>query len=129
MSTNLLVGDEIVVPGLPQHKMRYVGPIGPYREDVLDPVNGQPVRFRHFSSIPNSERLRIGERGTSDWDEIYEIQNRALDVVARGVVNRPLGPNCEHLGSYVRHGKEPSSPQLKFWVGVGAAAALIVALR
>lgn len=128
MSPNLLVGDEIVVPGLPLHKMRYVGPIGPYGEDVLDPAKGQPVQLRHFRSIPDLERLLIGERGTTDWNEIWAIQSRALDVVARGVINRPLWPNCEHIGSYVRDGKDPSSPQLKFWAGVGVAAALIATL-
>ena len=44
----LKVGDELVVPGLPQHKMRYVGPIGPSGEDVLDPPKGQAARFVHF---------------------------------------------------------------------------------
>lgn len=129
MNSNLMVGDELVVPGLPQHKMRYVGPIGPWGEDVLDPAKGQPVRFRYFNSIPDPERLLIGERGTNDWNEIRAIQTRALDVVARGVVNRTLGPNCEHIGSYVRHGKEPSSPQLKFWVSVGVTALIFAALK
>lgn len=128
MNSNLMVGDEIVVPGLPQHKMRYVGPIGQNGEDVLDPAKSEPVRFRHFSSIPNREQLLLGERGTTNWFEASQIQARALDVVNRGVVNRTLGPNCEHIGSYVRHGK-PSSPQLRFWVGAGVAAAIIIGLR
>ena len=101
----LAVGDELVVPGLPQHKMIYVGPIGPSGEDVVDPAKGQPARFVHFNLLPNREQLVVGERGTADWSEALEIQARARDVVARGVVNRALGPNCEHIGSYIRNGK------------------------
>jgi len=118
----LLIGDELVVPGIPQHKMRYVGEIGPFGEDVVDPAKGQPARFVHLDFVPNREQLLVGERGTTDWNEALEIQARARDVVARGVANRALGPNCEHIGSYIRHGK-PASPQLR---AAGAIAALIL---
>jgi len=124
---DLLVGDELIVPGIPQHKMRYVGPIGPCGEDVVDPAKGQPARYVHFHLIPNRDKLLVGERGTSDRRESTEIQNRARDVVERGVLNKTLFPNCEHIGSYIRHGK-PESPQLKAAVGLGVAAALIFLL-
>jgi hypothetical protein len=125
--THLLVGDELIVPGLPQHKMRYVGPIGPCGEDVVDPAKGQPARFIRLEFIPNRNQLLVGERGTTDWNEAMQIQERALDVVERGVVNLALRQNCEHIGSYIRHGK-PESPQLKFWVGTAAAAAIAFAI-
>jgi len=120
----LKVGDELIVPGIPQHKMRYVGPIGPYGEDVLDPPKGQVARLVHFNSTPDRERLLVGERGSDDWNEQANIQARALEVVAKGVVNHTLVSNCEHIGSYVRHGK-PESPQLRIGVGVGLAVLLL----
>ena len=123
----LRVGDELVRPGIPQHKMRYVGPIGPNGEDVLDPAKGQPVRFVHFYSIPDRHRLLLGERGTENWFELNAIQNRAREVVAKGIVNRTLVSNCEHIGAYVRHGK-PDSPQLTLGVGIGFAALLFFLL-
>lgn len=129
MEHNLIVGDEIVVPGIPQHKMRYVGPIGPNGEDVLDPAKNRPVQLKHFAAIPNPERLLVGERGTNDRNEACAIQIRALDVVNRGLVNHTFWQNCEHIGSYVRYGKNPNSPQLKFWVGAVVAVAILIGLR
>jgi hypothetical protein len=120
----LLVGDELVVPGIPQHKMRYVGPIGPNGEDVVDPAKGQRARFVYYDLLPNPDQLVLGERGTTDWNEALQIQARAREVVRLRVVNRWLDQNCEHIGFYIRHGK-PKSPQLRFWGGVAAAAALI----
>lgn len=124
VDTFLLVGDELIRPGIPQHKMRYVGPIGPYGEDVVDPAKASATMFVHFNSIPDKEQLLVGERGATDWTEMLEIQNRARDVVAREVVNQWTGPNCEHIGSFIRHGKA-ESPQLKFW-GSAAAVALVI---
>jgi len=128
VDTFLLVGDELIRPGLPQHKMRYVGPIGPYGEDVVDPAKASAAMFVRFESIPDKEQLLVGERGTADWTEILEIQKRARDVVARRVVNQWTGPNCEHIGSYIRHG-EPDSPQLKFWGGAAAVALIILGFK
>ena len=119
----LLVGDELIRPGIPQHKMRYVGPIGPYGEDVVDPPKGQPTRFVHLDVIPDRDQLVVGERGTTDWYEAQQIQARALDIVRRGVVNHWLWPNCEHIGSHIRHGKA-ESPQLRIAAGVGVAVLL-----
>lgn len=123
----LMVGDELVVPGVPQHKMRYVGPIGPFGEDVVNPAKAQVAQFIHFDAIPNRERLFVGERGTANRYEQLQIQERAREVVARGVVNRALDSNCEHIGSYIRHGK-PESPQLKLAVGLGIAAIIVIGL-
>lgn len=122
----LLVGDELIVPGLPQHKMIFVGPIGPFGEDVVDPAKGQAARFVHLDFLPKRDQLLVGERGTSDPSRIFDIQARARDVVRRGVVNLTLRPNCEHICSYIRDGKE-KSPQLRFWGGL-AAVAVIIAL-
>src|SRR5713101_3504140 len=51
----LRVGDELIVPGFPLHKMVYVGPIGPYGEDVVNPAKGRAAQFVHFDLIPNKE--------------------------------------------------------------------------
>jgi hypothetical protein len=120
----LLVGDELVVPGLPQHKMRYVGPIGPRGEDVVDPAKGQAAQFVHLDLIPNREQLVVGERGTANRYEQAAIQVRARQVVENGIVNRTLVRNCEHIGSHIRHGK-PDSPQLKVAAGLALAAGIL----
>jgi hypothetical protein len=119
----LAVGDELIVPGLPQHKMIYVGPIGPFGEDVVDPAKGQAARFVHFDFLPNRDQLLVGIRGTTDWNVMREIQDRARDVVSRGVVNLGIRPNCEHICSYIRDGEEKSQ-QLRFWLSVAATIAL-----
>jgi hypothetical protein len=116
------IGDELIVEGLPAHKMRYVGPIGPFGEDVVDPPKGQAVRFVHLTSVPNWQQLRVGERGPepSDWCGQQAVQSRARQIVANQVINQPLGPNCEHIGSQIARGK-PESPQLRTAVGIGLA--------
>jgi hypothetical protein len=116
------IGDELIVEGLPAHKMRYVGPIGPFGEDVVDPPKAQAARFVHLTSIPKWERLRVGERGPEPWDLRGQqaVQARARQIVANRVVNQPLGPNCEHIGTQIARGN-PKSPQLRAAVGVGLA--------
>jgi hypothetical protein len=115
----LRVGDELIEPGRFAHKMEYVGPIGPFGEDVLDPAKGKPARFVHWNSIPDKDQLRIGQRGPESWHEQSMVQARARQVVARGTVNRTFGPNCEHICSYVRAGKS-ESPLLQIGFGLGA---------
>jgi hypothetical protein len=119
----LRVGDELVEPGLFAHKMIYVGSIGPCGEDVLNPAKGQLVRFIHSYSIPNWERVRVGQRGPESWQEQLFVQARAREVVANSVVNRTFGPNCEHIVSYVRAGK-PESPQLQVGISLASIFAL-----
>ena len=111
---NVRIGDELVVQGLPAHKMRYVGPIGPYGEDVVDPPKGKTAKFVHLTTIPNWEWLLVGDRGPEawDWNGQLAVQARARQVVANQVLNQPLGPNCEHIGSAIGRGK-PESPQLQ----------------
>ena len=121
------IGDELVEPGLPAHKRSYVGPIGPNGEDVVDPVKGQPAQFVQLKSIPNWQHLLVGERGPKDCYRQDRAQERAWEVVTNGVVNRTLGPNCEHITSYIRTGG-PKSSQLMFWGGVAAAVAFGVML-
>lgn len=123
----LRVGDELIQEGLVAHKMAYVGPVGPRGEDVLDPAKGQLTCFVHFHSIPNRERLRLGQRGPETWGEQRLVQSRAREVVARGVVNRTAGPNCEHITSYVRTGTQ-DSPQLRAGVGLGLVVLVIFLL-
>jgi hypothetical protein len=118
----LRAGDELVQPGIPAHKRAYVGPIGPYGEDVVDPAKGQAPRFVHLHSIPNWQQFLVGERGPEDWQSRMQVQARAHEVVSNGVVNRTLGPNCDHITSYIRNGK-PESPQLKFWGGIAVGVA------
>ena len=120
----LRVGDQLIVPGFFAHKMTYVGPIGPNNEDVVDPANGQPARFVHFYSIPDRDRLLVGERGPEGYSEQLLVQARAREVVWKGVVNRPFWPNCEHIDSYIRKG-EPESAQLRFAVGLGLAIIIL----
>ena len=125
--TILRVGDELIVPGFPPHKMAYVGPIGPYGEDVVNPAKGQAAQFVHFDLIPNREQLLVGERGPEDWHAQARVQARAREVVEKRVLNRTLWPNCEHICSYIRTEK-PESPQLKFWGGVAAVIGLMFLL-
>ena len=120
----LRIGDELVEPGFPAHKRAYVGPIGPYGEDVVDAPKGQPARFVHFASIPNKELLIVGERGPENQYEQMCVQARAREVVTNSVVNRWAGPNCEHVSSYIRSGN-PASPQLGVAIGVGAFLGLL----
>lgn len=95
----LLIGDELVVPGIPQHKMIYVGPIGRF-------AKGQAAQFVRFDFLPNRDQLLVGERGTTHPARIFDIQARARDIVRRGVVNAGIRLNCEHICSYIRDGKE-----------------------
>lgn len=95
----------------------------PFGEDVVDPAKGQAARFVHFDFLTNRNRLLVGERGTTDWNAMLEIQNRARDIVSRRIVNMGIRPNCEHICSYIRTGGA-KSPQLRFWSGVAAVAAL-----
>jgi hypothetical protein len=124
----LRVGDELVVPGLPAHKVVFVGAIGPLGENVVDPAKGQTALLVHLQLIPNWQNLRVGERGPEDLGAQTLVQTRAWEVLENRVVNRPLGPNCEHICSYIRAGSA-KSPQLRFWGGVAAfaTAALILA--
>lgn len=126
------VGDELIEPGLPPlHKRVFVGQVGIYGENVIDPAKGQPARLVRLDSIPNWQRLIVGERGPEDVFTQAQVQKRAWQVVTEGWVNRPLWPNCEHICSYIRVGRA-ESPQLLFWSGVAAVAtvgALIVAAR
>jgi hypothetical protein len=99
---DLRIGDELIEQVGPiAHKMVYVGVLGFNGEDVLNPAKGTEVQLVSFYSIPNWRVLRT--------------------------VNRPLGPNCEHICSYVRTGKV-ESPQLQFWSGAVAVAALALLL-
>ncbi len=119
----LRVGDELVEPGIPAaHKRSYVGPMGPYGQNVVDPAKGQVPQMVHLHSILNWQQLLVGERGPEGWDARAQVQSRALEVLENRVVNRTLGPNCEHICSYIRTGR-PKSPQLRFWGGVAAIVA------
>src|SRR6185437_3594506 len=82
----LMIGDELVLPGIPDHKMTYVGAVGPFGEDVVNAPKGQVARFVHLSSLPSRDQIRVGDRGTMDWFEIQDIQARAHDVVQRRVL-------------------------------------------
>jgi hypothetical protein len=116
-------GDELVQPGLPAHKRVFVGAIGLSGENVIDPVKAQPAQLVHLHSVPNWQQLLPGERGPEDVFEQAQVQQRAWKVVTESIVNRSLWPNCEQICSYIRTGKM-ESPQLSFWGGVAAAAAV-----
>lgn len=122
----LRIGDELVeLAGPIAHKMVYVGPLGLDGGDVLDvlnPAKGTEVQLVAFSSLPNRQNLRLGQRGPENYFEQAQIQERARQVLANRTVNHTFGPNCEHISSYIRTGKI-ESPQLTFW---GAAAVLAV---
>jgi hypothetical protein len=116
-------GDELVQPGLPAHKRVFVGAIGLSGENVIDPVEAQTTQLVHLHSIPNWQQLLVGERGPEDVFVQAQVQQRAWKVVTESIVHRTLWSNCEHICSYIRTGKA-ESPQLRFWGGVAAAAAV-----
>lgn len=104
------VGDELRVPGLPIHVMTYVGPLGAHGEDVLDARKNSPARLVHLLDVLNRGTVFLGQRGPESWDEQRAVRERAIYVL--GTRNKPFGPNCEHIASYVRTGVA-ESPQLQ----------------
>ena len=106
----LRVGDELRIPGVPVHVMTYVGPLGPYGEDVLDAPKGTEARLIHLVNVLNRGNVLLGERGPESCDEQRAVRERAIYLL--GTRNHPLGPNCEHIASYVRTGVA-ESPQLR----------------
>jgi len=110
VSLPLGVGDELRIPGLPVHVMTYVGPLGPHGEDVLDAPKGEGARLVHLLSVLNRGTVLLGQRGPESCDEQRAVRERAIYVL--GTRNNPLGPNCEHIASYVRTGIA-ESPQLR----------------
>lgn len=125
MGMDLRIGDELIeMVGPIAHKMVYVGPLGLDGGDVLNPAKGTQVHLLSLYSIPNWGNLRLGARGPESCYEQAQVQERARQVLQNRTVNRTFGPNCEHISSYVRTGKT-ESPQLKFWGGTAAVAALI----
>jgi hypothetical protein len=118
----LRIGDELRIPGPlgTTHVMTYVGPLGSWGEDVLDAPKNSPARLIHYRQIIGS--LTIGQRGPESWWEQQAVQQRALQVL--GTPNRLIGPNCEHISSFVRTGNA-ESPQLR---GFGFVASIVGAL-
>jgi len=110
VSLPLGVGDELRIPGLPVHVMTYVGPLGPHGEDVLDAPKGEGARLVHLLSVLNRGTVLLGQRGPESCDEQRAVRERAIYVL--GTRHNPLGPNCEHIASYVRTGIA-ESPQLR----------------
>ncbi len=106
----LRVGDELRMPGVPVHVMTYLGPLGPHGEDVLDAPKGNEARLVHLTSVLSRGNVLLGQRGPESCDEQGAIRERAIYVL--GTRNNPLGPNCEHIASYVRTGVA-ESPQLR----------------
>jgi hypothetical protein len=116
-------GDILGKPGT-MHRVVFVGSMELEGQNVVDPTKGQAARLIHLHSIPNWQELRIFARGPEDGFAQAQVRERAWEVVTKGVKNYTLVSNCEHICSYIRTG-EPESPQLKFWVGVAAAAAIV----
>lgn len=110
LATSLRVGDELRIPGVPVHVMTYVGPLGAHGEDVLDAPKGNEARLVHLTSVLSSGTVLLGQRGPESYEEQRVIRERAIYVL--GTHNNPLGPNCEHIASYVRTGIA-ESPQLR----------------
>jgi hypothetical protein len=106
----LRVGDELRVPGVPVHVMTYVGPLGAHGEDVLDAPKGNEAWLVHLTSVLSSSIVLLGQRGPESYEEQRAVRERAIYVL--GTRNNPLGPNCEHIASYVRTGVA-ESPQLR----------------
>lgn len=110
LSLPLRVGDELRIPGFPVHVMTYVGPLGPHGEDVLDAPKASEARLVHLLSVLNTGTVLLGQRGPESYDEQRAVRERAIFVL--GTRNNPIGPNCEHIASYVRTGIA-ESPQLR----------------
>jgi hypothetical protein len=89
--------------------MTYVGPLGAHGEDVLDAPKNSAARLVRLLDVLNQRTVVLGQRGPESWDEQRAVRERAIYVL--GTRNNPLGPNCEHIGSYVRTGVA-ESPQL-----------------
>jgi hypothetical protein len=121
----LRIGDELRIPGLPTHVMTYVGPLGPYGEDILDAPKKGVATLVHSGPVLNQPGriVYLGKRGPESWQEQQAVRQRALQAI--GTPNKPFGPNCEDISSFVRTGKS-ESPQrvgllLIAFVGVVAA--------
>lgn len=110
VSLPLHVGDELRIPGFPVHVMTYVGPLGPHGEDVLDAPKAGEARLVHLLSVLSRGNVILGQRGPESYAEQRAVRERAIYIL--GTCNNPLGPNCEHIASYVRTGIA-ESPQLR----------------
>lgn len=107
---SLRVGDELRIPGVPVHVMTYVGSLGAHGEDVLDAPKANEARLVYLTSVLSSGTVLLGQRGPESYEEQRAIRERAIYVL--GTRNNSLGPNCEHIASYVRMGIA-ESPQLR----------------
>ena len=126
---DLRIGDELIEQVGPiTHKMVYVGPLGLDGGDVLNPAKGTEVQLVSIYALPNRQNIHIGARGPESCFEQAQVQERARQILAKRMANQTLGPNCEHISSYVRTGKT-ESPQLKFWGSALFVAALICLFR
>ena len=116
----LRIGDEVRVPGVPIHVMTYVGPLGPHGEDILDAPKKGVATLVHSRTVLSQPGIFVGQRGPESWAEQQVVRQRAL--LAIGTPNKPLGPNCEDISSFVRKG-EAESPQR---VGLFILTSLVV---
>ena len=84
--------------------MTYVGPLGPNGEDILDAPKNGVAKLVHSRTVLNQpgKIVQIGQRGPDSWHEQEVIRQRALQAI--GTPNKPLGPNCEDISSFVRTG-------------------------
>jgi len=120
----LRIGDELLEPGLPTHVRTYVGPLGPYGEDVLDAPKNGVGQLIHFSQIKN--RFRLASVALN-----LGRSNRPFGNVPFKLLGHPepdllvLTVNTFH--SYVRVGKA-ESPQLAGFAVVGVLVAGIIAV-
>jgi hypothetical protein len=120
----LRIGDELRIPGLPEHVMTYIGRLGPLGEDVLDAPKGQSARLTFSSSLPLI--TRVGKRGPETWIEQQGVQRRAFQVL--GTPYSLLQSNCEHISSFVRTGKM-GSPQLLGAALLAGIGVLLLAVK
>jgi hypothetical protein len=123
----LRIGDELRIPGLPTHVMTYVGPLGPYGEDILDaPKKGVATLVCSGTVLNQPGRIvYLGQRGPESWQEQQAVRQRALQAI--GVANKALGPNCEDISSFVRTGK-PESPQRVGFLVLASLVGVVAAL-
>lgn len=80
------------------HYAIYVGPCGPYGEDVVHNEKGGRVVFAYFHDFADGRDVEVAQRAARSWEEREAIVRRAISLLGRryDLVNF----NCEHFANY-----------------------------
>lgn len=119
----LQIGDKLRVPvrlGV-YHYGIYVGPCGPYGEDVVHNDKGGGVQLVGFRIFAAGQPVQVVSRARS-WYEGWVIRDRALSLV--GTRYDLLNFNCEHAANYAEAGVA-FSPTLRGSAFLGLVGGLV----